>query len=262
MNDPHVVALLYRVEHHSSVAYSDDAKPIDHEEPTFRISLKDGTVRFEFKEHHAATTEALERARPYIENWEMDACLRGRPGDFQLEYVEAEIVDRNPSPPTPGIVCGRGQPIVAGVGTLGEASGMVVKPRYPAPPSGLALKADDPDVATMYHRLAGYYSGLEKLPGMAYFCLNLFERHDSGRAAAAARYHISRGVLNEIAKLSSTKGGADARKAAGTGTDLAPGEKRFLEEGIKAIIRRAAEVAQNPGGFFPKVTLADLPDRS
>lgn len=261
MNDPHVVALLYRVEHRPSMAYSDDAEPVDHEELAFRITLKDGTVRFEFKEHYATADSARERVRAYIENWEMDACLRGRPGDFRLRYREAKIIDRNPPPPTPGTVSGSGEAIVVQV-TLGEAVGMAVKPFYPAPPSGLVLKADDPDVATMYHRLDGYYSGREKLPGMAYFCLDLFERHNSGRAAAAARYRISRGVLNEIGKLSTTRGGADARKAEGTATDLSPGESRFLEEGIKAIIRRAAEVAQNPSGSLPKITLADLPDRS
>ena len=39
-------------------------------------------------------------------------------------------------------------------------------------------------------------------------------------------------------------------------------EERFLEAAVKAIIRRAAEVAQNPGAALPPITLADLPDRS
>ena len=53
MNDPHVDALVFRIEHGPALAYSDDAPPIDREEPGFRVTLKDGTVRFELKEHYA-----------------------------------------------------------------------------------------------------------------------------------------------------------------------------------------------------------------
>ena len=102
MNDPHVDALLFRIEHGPAVRYSDDAPPIKHEEPTFRVTLKDRTVRFELKEHYATKEEARERVGPYVRNWEMDAGLNGRPGNFRLEFQEAEVIDRSPPPPTPG----------------------------------------------------------------------------------------------------------------------------------------------------------------
>ena len=45
MNDPHVVALLYRVEHDEAVDYS-NAKPHVSDEPAFRLEVKDNQARF------------------------------------------------------------------------------------------------------------------------------------------------------------------------------------------------------------------------
>ena len=260
MNDPHVDALIFRVEHGPSVAYADDAPPITWDEGGFRVVLEDGTARFELKEHHATEEEALERVRPYIRSWELGAGLRGRPGDFRLEFQEAEVIDRDPPPPGSGAV-----KFSFAVSTP-SVTLTLARRSYPPPPMGIPLKADDPDVATMYDRLDGYYSAREPLPGMAYFCLTVLQRFDDGRrtrADTAAHYYIDVAVLHTIGKLSSTKGGAgSARKAVVPSTPLSPNESRFLEEAVKTIIRRAAEVAADPGGAFPTITLADLPDRS
>ena len=141
-----------------------------------------------------------------------------------------------------------------------------VHPAYPPPPAGVTLKADDPDVATMYDRLSGYYEKREPLPGMASFCLTVLElewRFTKKRRRNVAKvFHIEKAVLDKIGELTATKGGAaSARKAEGVGTDLSPKETRFLEEAVKTLIRRAAEVTQNPGGTFATITLGDLPDR-
>ena len=270
MNDPHVDALVFGIEHGPAVAYSDDAPPIDHEEPGFRVTLNDGTVRVELKEHHATEEEALEKVGPYVRSWELDACLRGRPGDFRLQFRCAEVIDRDPPPPPPsepGVVNIAASGI-AGVGTVGRASLSVVKSSYPSPPAGVTLRADDPDVETMYHRLSRYYAGHELLPSMAYFCLTMLEygmseRGRQQRHGAAAHYHISKRVLTEIAKLASNRGGVgSARKASAASTELSQPESRFLEAAVKMIIRRAAEVAQDPDAALPTITLEDLPDRS
>ena len=224
-------------------------------------------MRFELEEHHATEEGALEPVLPYVRSWELDACLRGRPGDFRLQFQQAEIIDRNPPPPEPGFV-GISASGIAAVGTLGSVSLTVENPSYPSPPSGQTLNADDPDVATMYDRLSGYYAKREPLPSMAYFCLTVAlsrfpgSRNDR-RAAASVHYQIDKAVLDEIGELSSTKGGTDsARKAEATAAALSRKEERFLEEATKHVIHRAAAVAQNPGATFPTITLADLPDRS
>ena len=267
MNDPHVDALVFRIEHGPALAYSDDAPPIDREEPGFRVTLKDGTVRFELKEHYATKEEALERVRPYVRSWEMDAGLDRRPGDFRLEFQEAVVIDRHPPAPIPGTISVSPSPIRWRF-TTGVPEVTLTRPAYPSPPAGVTLNADDPNVKTMYDRLSGYYAGREPLPSMAYFYLTVFLSPFSGnrnvrRTAASAHYHIDKQVLDEIGDLSSEKGGPDsARKVGAMGSALSRKEERFLEAAVTAIIRRAAEVAQNPGAAFPPITLADLPGRS
>ena len=49
MNDPHVVALLYQIEHGRGVDYG-EAEPIDHEERDFRVEIVNEQVRFEFSD--------------------------------------------------------------------------------------------------------------------------------------------------------------------------------------------------------------------
>ena len=174
MNDPHVDALVFRIEHGPALAYSDDAPPIDREESGFRVTLKDGTVRFELKEHYATKEEALERVRPYVRSWEMDAGLDRRPGDFRLEFQEAVVIDRRPPAPTPGTISVSASPIRWHF-TTGVPEVTLTRPAYPSPPAGVTLKADDRDVETMYRRLSDYYSDRKYLPSMAYFCLTVLE---------------------------------------------------------------------------------------
>ena len=57
MNDPHVEALIYLIEHDSTVSY-EDAKPIEIDRQDFCLKVEDGRARFEFKEHYATAGEA------------------------------------------------------------------------------------------------------------------------------------------------------------------------------------------------------------
>ena len=101
MNDPHVVALIYGIEHCASVDY-EEAEPFVREEPAFRLEVKDKKARFELKDHYAEESAARESIEEYIRVWEFDACLNKGPGSFKLRFDESEIEDRNP---TPGVVC-------------------------------------------------------------------------------------------------------------------------------------------------------------
>ena len=254
MNDPHVVALIYRIEHSSSVDYSNDPS-FDHEERAFKVKVEDKQVRFELREHHASVEAALETVEPYIRGWELDAGLRGQPGDFMLNFDRPEIVDRNP---TPGVIS-IGVHFRGGVPTF-SASPTVTKP-YPKPPTGLTLDPDDPDVQTMYKRYEGYCQKREPLTSMAYFCLTMLESHlCRGRENVARKYEIDREVLRLVGNLTANRGGQmAARKASGIKDDLTPQESHFLKESTKAMIRRVAEVAHDPQKHYPKIKLSDLP---
>ena len=262
MNDPHVVSLVYRVEHGNSVNYR-EAKPLVRDEPAFRLEVKDNQARFELKDHFATEEDARNAIKDYVDDWEFDACLEHGPDYFRLEFDSAQIEDRNPPPPTPGVrniaMTFRGAP---GTGSVALTS---VVHNYPAPPSGVHF--GDPNVQTMHQRYMGYRRGNEPLASMAYFCLSVLE-HSTGqkekgrRKAAAQEYQINPSVLAKIGKLSSEKGGLDARKGVGVDKDFTNQERAFLKQAIKRIIRRAAEKVHSPDKALPQISLSDLPTLS
>ena len=93
MNDPHVVALFYNIDHGNTVSYN-EAEPLDVEEKAFRLEVKDRNSSFYLKDHYAGEAEARIYIEEYIRNWEFDACLHGGHDCFNLIYERAEIVDR------------------------------------------------------------------------------------------------------------------------------------------------------------------------
>ena len=102
MNDPKVVALIYRVEHGSSVDYERAGPLRFDDDPRFHLTVEDNCARFEMKEHYAGVGEARDAIEPFIRNWEFDAGVRLGPNAFSLRYTNAEIIDRNPSPSKTG----------------------------------------------------------------------------------------------------------------------------------------------------------------
>ena len=256
MNDPHVVALVYRFADDRSVDYS-EAPPLDHEDEQFRLHIEGQLVCFELKEHCATLEAARTVVEPYIRNWELDAGLRTR--RFKLRFERPEIVDRSPTPGTKGLSA-----YVSSGESSTQAAVAVVALEYPRPPSGLTLDPDNRDVLTMYHRYTGYLEKREPLTSMAYFCLTMLTEYLSkGREAAASEYRIERKIFDEIGDLSTNRGGpAGARKADGVSQDLTAHESNFLREAVKVMIRRVAEVAYDPDKDLPLIRRSDLPSLS
>ena len=172
MNDPHVVALIYRIAHGDTIDYS-QARRLEVDEPRFRLTVEERQARFELKAHHATEEQARDEIADYIRTWEFDATLkRGNPDAFRLEFEKAEVIDRNP---TPGVV--RLSARFEAQGT-GSARITLRVPEYPAPPTDIAL---DPDAETMHQRYLRHRQGGEPLPAMAYFCLTVLELAAGGR---------------------------------------------------------------------------------
>ncbi len=254
MNDPHVVALLYRVCHNESVDYS-KAKPLVLDQPDFRVEIKDRKARFELKQHYPTEEEARKLVDPFVRNWEFDASLRQAPGFFRLEFNQAEIIDRRP---TKGVV-ELSASLRAGSPTLSVKNLTVLPQTYLPPSSG--IDSDHPDVQTLYQRYESFCQGKELLTAFAYFCLTIVE-HSVGpgkklRRKAADVYGIEMPVLDEIGKLSSCKGGSEARKASGTNDPLTQDERRFLKRAVVRLIRRVAEYHGRIGGLS-KISIKDI----
>ncbi len=243
MNNPHIAALIYKIEHGPSVDYR-KAESIDHEEAGFRVKIVTDQVRFELKEHYATEGAARKAIEDYIRVWEFSACLENGPDCFRLNFERAWIEDRNP---TPGV---KDASLTIRAGTPTVTIRATVDKHYPPPPSGLKIT---PDVQTMYDRYRGYRQGREPLTTMVYFCLTIIEDNPT------TIKDVSSKARDKIRHLSSGKGGQQARKASGKDTDLTAQDRLFLEEAIKAVIRRAAERAHAPDSDLPKISLSDLP---
>ena len=257
MNDPHVVALVYRIEHGESVSYTKATK-FCRDEPGFRLTIADANARFELHDHFPSIEAADEALTEFRRAWEFDAQLRRGPDTFRLvlDRESSEITDRNP---TPGHVRIEGKGIGIFVGA-GPVRLCVEPPAYPEPPSDIVLT---PDVETMFGRYMGYRRGREPLASMASFCLTVLEastgERNNRRPAAAKAYNIHLRVLEKIGDLSANRGGAEARKADGVATEFSSQERRFLEQAVKAVIRRMAENARSSSGQLPVISLSDLP---
>lgn len=251
MNDPHVVALIYHIEHDNSVNY-EKTRPLVCDEPAFRVKVKDEKVYFKLKEHYATESEARKSIDEYIRVWEFDAGLKHGYDYFELKFDRAKIVDRNPTP---------GERDLSATITLGNleiSATLTVAPlEYPSPPSGLSI---DADIQTMYDRYMNHRRGHEPLPSMAYFCFTTLKNIETTQKLPVHQYYnISKKVLNKVSQLSSTKGGLEARKRIGVDNDLTEQERRFLEEAVKKMIYRAAEKINDPAKNLSQISLSELP---
>ncbi len=206
-----------------------------------RYRLSEGRLRIEPSAHFASIEEAKRYVDPFLESWEIDIALRFGSPELSFEYETAEVIDRDPPPPGPrhlGMVANAGELSLSGA----IASLHVSRTRYPAPPPNFRL---NPDVDTLWKRYQGYKHGREPLPSMAYFCLTLLETISGSREDAAAAFKISGRVLSKIGQLTTERGDqATARKylAIKAGVPLSAQEIGWLEEAVKAIIRRLGEV--------------------
>jgi hypothetical protein len=108
-----------------------------------------------------------------------------------------------------------------------------------------------------------YCDGRSRLGDSAYFCLTVLEHtlgRRKGRRGSAARYFgIDDPVLKTLGTLTDQKGGREARKAKGAQNEFTNAERIWLQEVMKTMIRRAAEVAYASTAKRNLITMADLP---
>lgn len=231
--------------------------PIERDTAGFRMTLRDGQIRFEFNEHHASVRSAQDSLANFLRAWEIDAGLRIGAGEIQFVYERAGITDRNPPPPGEAQVIG-----LQGIAS-GEAFGIgtirLSRSSYPEPPKAFTVS---PNVETLWQRYEGYLENREPLSSMAYFCLTVIENsvgQQSGRRkAAAAKYNVHLDVLNKLGEITERRGDpATARKM---NANLVPHTRReieWIETAVKAIIRRVGEVEADAS--VQQIALGDRP---
>lgn len=198
MNDPHVVALIYKVQTGRSIDY-DKALALDVRRDDLDIKVCDGEVRISFTDtHHSTADEARKAIGGFIEAWEIVTGLTRGPGEFDLKFHDAEIIDRAPSP---------GQ-----IRRTGGAKGSCGGPShfhfsvdaYPPPPPD--FKVSD-ELALMYRQYERYRLGRATLAAVAYFCFTCIRSLGKESGGPAKHFQISQKVLDAVRILSSRKGG-------------------------------------------------------
>ena len=68
--------------------------------------------------------------------------------------------------------------------------------------------------------------------------------------------------MNTLGGLADAKGGEEARKARGASKPFTGAERQWLEETMKRLIWRAAEIAGDPNALPQQITMAELPSLS
>ena len=132
MNDPHVTALHYWLEHDDSVNY-DNAAPVNLEYELVDVHLEKRDLTLRPKEHYVSAEQARDAFEGFVRNWEFDAAVEAGTRQFKLKYIGADTIDRNPTPSPPGVVTASATPVRFRVEIPG-ARGRVGKPRYPGTP--------------------------------------------------------------------------------------------------------------------------------
>jgi len=250
MNDPHVEALVYVVKHSPTFSY-DKAEPYERQLPECRINIERRQATIAPKEHFATAEKARAVVEPILRAWELDAALEhDNPDVLRFVYLAPKIIDRDP---TPGVA--RIEPVSVRL-KMGDLAVCLDLGEYPAPPAGLVVRSD---VAAMFDRWRRYKAGQALLGDTADFCRGALEQ-GGGRQAAAERYQIDRPVLDTLGELADRKGGAHARKFKGYGAPYSERERVCLEDALKKLIRRAAEVAHEPAATRPLLTMRCLTD--
>ena len=237
--DPHVMALHYRVASNDAVICKKTPRRVQQLE-SFDVVVEDGSVTIELHEHHTDEASARAAVRDYLEEWEFQADLTIGVGNFRLEFVRAEIVDRDPV---------HGDQHVPSEVLLGS----VRLPRFPdqvcqpSPPSEVTVNFEDEMFAAMRQRYGMYSRDPETLTAVAYFCLTCLEKTVPARQrrkAVAELYGIPFRDIDRVGQLTANKGGRQgARKAEAMENDLIEEETVFLADMVRLMIRRRGELA-------------------
>jgi hypothetical protein len=250
MNDPHVVAVLFRVDHADSSDY-DNAPPLEHDKPDFSIRIEKGQARVLMKAHHATVESARAVVDPFLRAWELSAALFDPSDNFEFVLQHPEIIDRRPNP---------GVSSAVGVAMAGKMTVSIqshtTHGKYPDAPVNLAHNAD---VESILHAYRTCCAGLRNLSDASYFGLTVLERAAGGRNDAAEMFGIDPAILNMIGKLTAQKGGKEARKSSGTHAEFTLAERTWLQAALKILVRRVAEVAHDSSANRNRISMSDLP---
>lgn len=253
MKNPRVETLFYEVKGGKTVTYDDPAE-LDFSNSIGRFTTLNGVLHIQPTAHFVRESSARSVVEPFLETWRVCANLESGCSDtIRFQFLKSQIIDLDP--PLPG----ESQTIYVEVGdyvtVFGDVSFHVTRRSYPASP--LFVGGLSPNAESAYLRWIAYKEGSEPLQAMAYFVLTILEGvGNNRRTRAAANYQIDKPILDEIGRLTSTRGSNLTARKAGASGDLLGGERDWLERAIPRTILRIAET--DAGMSTTRLTFADI----
>ncbi len=250
MSNRRVESLTYDLKTEETVRF--DADPVGHETDAFSLRLEDGRLTVDLHENFSSVEEAREEVESFLEAWEVSYGLQIGEREISFDYKDAEVIREDNET---GDVTVEAGTLKLDVSENVNVEYHVERPEYPDPPEKFRLS---PDARTLWNRYEGYEQGREPLFSMGYACLEFLEGRAGGREEAAARYHTEDAVLDDLGRLTSTRGGPDvARKPSSSQGEATPKERKWIEEVIRKIVR---QVGISDAGHDPEtLTKGDLP---
>jgi hypothetical protein len=250
VNDPHVNALLYRFRSLEPMDRFGAAAPLGTELDRFSIRLDGKTLRAEPLDHHATGEEARATLEPRLRDWEAAARLSVPPHRIRFDYLDAEIVDRSPTPGGTVVLPGaaRAQVFTA------DASVAVDNARFPEPDPTFRTNSL---VEPILDRLERSRQDQTRLAYDAYWVHVAVCRAFGGEAEAAQALRVSTNVLEQLRRIANKHDPEISRKPAGPVAPISPQERAWLLETMRVLADRAGR-AHSP--TLPSLlTLVDLP---
>lgn len=269
MNDPHVVALHYRMCVRDSVIF-ESPPPLLHEAGPFTLHLDGGRLRVTMQEHFSAEQLARETVDPFLDTWVLHAALRAHRRDFWFEYEHAEVIDRAPPPEPPGVV-------VAGTALMARfevhATGTVSTTRraYPTPPESFCRTSL---VEALFHLYQSSVNERRFAAAAGYFALTAIKTRvrepgwpggvERSKLAADA-LGVEHAIFQTLHDLTTEKGDITTGRKVSDKAELerprpphTGPELLWLCEAIRVLALRLGEWEADPNGLSP-LTMAHLP---
>lgn len=254
MRDPHVEAVLYEIGTGDGISFG-DPPPMTLTNHLGTFELAGGKLTIRPADHYSNGTEARAVLDPFLRAWEIDADLTRNIGAIRFTFQSVQKIDRSPPVSSSGVVSvGVGAAEMIAIGEL--TSVHITQNTYPPAPNDFRTT---PEVQLAYGRWRAFREGREPLQSMAYAVLTLLASIAGGRRQAATTFQVDPRILDNIGRLSSTKGdAATSRKFAGVQLQpLSGAETSWLESAIRRIVRRIGEHAA--GAHLSQITVNDLP---
>ena len=252
--DWHVEALSYTLVTEEYVSFAEDAARVTLTTADFEAALDHGSLTVRMRSHFTEERQARIIVEPHLRAWEAHAALQaGRP-EFRFRFASSHLIDRSSPPGTHSVK------VASTIELAGSLTAHTTRHTYPEPPTPPMVVT--PEVEMLLARWGLYARGGDTLLDTAYFCLTVFEHSIAAgtRSKAAARLGVSRNILSTLGTLTAHGDPHTARKFTGRERPLTGGETAWVEAALRALIRRAAEVAAaGTPDALPPLTMHDLP---